>query len=74
MCPKVAGILVVRISRLPLKSPRTKGHLGASPMAKHRVYYKGEGVGFPQVWVVVSLVSSSLPVPHPNTKSAPTMH
>jgi hypothetical protein len=37
-------------------------------MAKHRVYYKGEGGGFPQVWVVVSLVSLCLPVVRPYTK------
>jgi len=27
-------------------SPGTKWHLGAGPVAKHRVYYKGEGDGF----------------------------
>ncbi len=37
----------------------TKWHLGASPMARHREYYKGEGGGFPQVWAMVSLVSPS---------------
>jgi hypothetical protein len=43
------------------KSHELKGHnLGVSLVAKHIVYYKGEGVGFPQVWVVVSLVSLSL--------------
>jgi hypothetical protein len=31
-------------------------------MAKHRVYYKGEGGGFPQVRAVVSLVNPSLPM------------
>jgi hypothetical protein len=31
-------------------------------MAKHRIYYNGEGGGFPQVQVVVSLVSPNLPV------------
>ncbi len=43
-------------------------------MAKHRVYYKGEGGGFPQIQAVMSLVSLSLPVAHPSTKSAPIMH
>jgi hypothetical protein len=43
-------------------------------MAKHKVYYKGEGGGFPQVWAAVSLVNPSLPVVHPNTKSVPAMH
>ncbi len=28
----------------------TKCHLGASPVAKHKVYHNGEGGGFPQVW------------------------
>jgi hypothetical protein len=35
-------------------------HLGAGPVAKHRVYYKGGGGGFPQFWVVVSLMTSCL--------------
>ncbi len=52
----------------------TKCHLDVSPMASHKVYYKGEGGDFPQVQAVVSLVSPSLPVTHPNTQSAPTMH
>jgi hypothetical protein len=30
-------------------------------MAKHRVYYKGEGDVFPQVWAMVSLMSLCLP-------------
>jgi hypothetical protein len=72
--PKVAGILVVRISRLPLGSPETKCHSDVSLVKKHRVYYKGEGGGFPQVRAVVNLVSPSLLVAHPNTKSVLTMH
>jgi hypothetical protein len=43
-------------------------------MEKHRVYYKGEGGDFPQVQAVVSLMSPSLLVARPNTKSAPTIH
>jgi hypothetical protein len=43
-------------------------------MARHIVYYKGEGGGFPQVWAVMIFVSTSLPMIHPSTKSAPTMH
>jgi len=76
--PKVVGVPTVGISRFPLGSPNgspgTKWHLGASPMAKHKVYYKGEVSGFPQVRVVVSFVSSSLPLVNLSTKSAPTMH
>jgi hypothetical protein len=72
--PKVVGVLILGISRLPLGNPETQCHLDASPMANHRVYYKGEGGGFPQVWAMVSLVSHNLLVAYPSTKSAPTMH
>ncbi len=57
--PKVVGILVLAISKFPFGSPTTKSHLDVGPMGSHRVYYKGEGGGFPQVQAVVSLVSSS---------------
>jgi hypothetical protein len=43
-------------------------------MAMHRVYYKGEGGGFPQVQAVVSFVNPNLLVARPSTKSAPAMH
>jgi hypothetical protein len=72
--PKVTGAIVVRISGLPFGSLGTKWHLGAGLVARHKVYYKGEGADFPQVWVVVSLVSLSLPMACPGTKNAPTMH
>jgi hypothetical protein len=52
----------------------TKCHLDVGPVASHIVYYKGEGGGFPQVWVVVSLVSPNLPMACPCTKSVPTVH
>jgi hypothetical protein len=51
-----------------------KCHLDVGPVAKHKVYYKGEGDGFPQVQVMASLVSPSLPVVHLCTKSASAMH
>jgi hypothetical protein len=38
---KVAGDPIIGISGLPSASPGTKWHLGANPMAKHIVYYKG---------------------------------
>jgi hypothetical protein len=44
--PKVVGISTLGISRLPLGSPKTKSHLDVSPVARHKVYYKGEGGGF----------------------------
>jgi hypothetical protein len=49
------------ISGLPLGSPRTKRHLDVGPVGSHKVYYKGEGGGFPQVRVVVNLVCPCCP-------------
>jgi len=72
--PKVARVPNLGISKLPFGSLGTKWHLGADPMARHKVYYKGEGGGFPQVQAVMSLVSLCLPVVRPCTKSAPAMH
>jgi hypothetical protein len=60
--PKVMGVPTSRISELPLGSPGTKWHLGVGLMARHKIYYKGEGTGFPQVRVVVNVVNSCLPV------------
>jgi hypothetical protein len=40
-------------------------------MEKHIEYYMGEGGGFPRVRVVVSQVSSGVPMACPSTKSAP---
>jgi len=62
------------ISGPPLGSLGTKCHLDVGFVEKHKVYNKGEGDGFPQVWVVVSLVSPSVPMARPNTKIAPIMH
>jgi hypothetical protein len=44
---KVTEVPTVAISGLPLGSPGTKGHLDVAPMEWHRVYYMGEGGGFP---------------------------
>jgi len=71
---KVVGIPTLAISGPPFGSLETKSHLDVGLVERHKVYCKGEGGGFPQVRVVVSLVSLSLPVAHPNTKSASTMH
>jgi hypothetical protein len=72
--PKVVGIPTLGISRLPFGSRETKNHLDVGLVEKHRVYYKGEGGGFPQVWAMVSLVSLSLPIICPSTKSVQIMH
>ncbi len=74
MGPKSCKNPSVRISGLPFGSPRTKCHLNVGLVERHKVYYKGEGGGFPQVWVVVNLMGPNSLVARPNTKNAPTMH
>jgi hypothetical protein len=68
---KVAGVLIVRISRLPLVSPGTKSHLDVAPVESCKIYYMGEGGGFPWVRAVVNLMSPKLLVARPRTKGAP---
>jgi hypothetical protein len=52
---KVAGVQVVGILGLPLGSRGTKSHLDVAPMESCRVYYMGEGGGFPKsrLWWVL---------------------
>jgi hypothetical protein len=71
--PKIAGVPILQISRLPLGNFGTKSHLDVGPMASHKVHYKREGGGFPQVRAMVSLVSQSLLMARPSTKNVPTM-
>jgi len=40
--PKIMGMLI-------LGSPETNCHLDVGLVERHKVYYKGEGGGFPQV-------------------------
>jgi hypothetical protein len=68
------GVPTLGISGLPFGSPETKWHLDVGLVERHKVYYKGEGGGFPQVRALVSLMSSSLLVVRFSTKSVPTMH
>jgi len=72
--PKVARVPTLGISRLPFGSPGIKCHLDVGLVERHKVYYKGEGGGCPQVQAVVSLMNPSLPVIHPSTKSVQIMH
>ncbi len=72
--PKVTEVPMSGISGLPFGSFGTKCHLDVGLMEKYRVYYKGEGGGFPQVWAMVNLVSLNLPMVCPSTKNAQTMH
>jgi hypothetical protein len=53
---KVLGLQPGTISGLQLESLGKNNHLDVVSAASCRVYYKGEGGGFPQVWAVVSLV------------------
>jgi hypothetical protein len=57
--PQNRGNTTLAISGLSFRSPRTKCHLDVGLVQKHKVYYKGEGGGFPQVRAVVSLVNPS---------------
>jgi hypothetical protein len=54
--------------RLPFGSLGTKCHLDVAPMERRKEYYKGEGGGFPQVQVVVSLLSPRLLMARPSTQ------
>jgi hypothetical protein len=58
------------ISRLPFGSPETKSRLDVAPVEWCRVYYMGEGGGFPRVRAVMSQVSPELPMACLSTKGA----
>ncbi len=68
---KVSGVQTRTISGLLLESPETKSHSDVGAAKRHRVYYMGEGGGFPRIWAMVSQVNPKLPVPCPSTKGAP---
>jgi len=70
---KVPGVPFGAISGLSLGSPGKNSHLNVASAESCRVYYKGEGGGFPQVWAVVSLVCSCC-VARPSTKGVPILH
>jgi len=74
MGPKVMGMSTLGISGLPFESRETKCPLDVGLVKRHKAYYRGEGGVFPQVQVVMNLVSPNLPVVCPSTKSVPTMH
>jgi hypothetical protein len=69
--PKIAEVQTMGILGLPLG---TKCHLDVAPVERCKKNYKKEGDGFPQVWAVMNLVSSKLPVVHPSFKSVQIMH
>ncbi len=56
------GSLGSRDFGIPIQESRErKSHLDVGPMERCKVYYKGEGGGFPRVRVVVSLMCSCCP-------------
>jgi hypothetical protein len=48
-----------KVPRLQLGSPGKKSHLDVASAKSCRIYYMGEGDGFPRVWAMVSLVCQS---------------
>jgi hypothetical protein len=68
---KISRVQTGTISGLLLGSPGTKSHLDVGVVERHKVYYMGEGGGFPQVRAVVSKVSPELPVACSSTKGVP---
>jgi hypothetical protein len=47
-----------------------KKPFGCGPVESYKVYYMGEGGGFPRIWAVVSLVNLKSPMACPSTKGA----
>ncbi len=58
---KVAGVPFGTIPGVPCGSPGKNSHLDVGSVESHRVYYKGEGGGFPQVRAMTSLVCLCCP-------------
>jgi hypothetical protein len=56
---KVPGLQPGTVSRLQLGSLRKKSHLDVASAKSCKIYYMGEGGGFPQVRAVVSLMCQS---------------
>jgi len=72
--PKVVRVPTLGILGLPFGSPKTKNHLDVGLVEKHKIYYKGEGDGFPPSLGCAKSCEFKLPVTRPSTKSAQTMH
>jgi hypothetical protein len=68
MCPQSRGSPNCENFGTPTWESRDKKPFGCGPVERCRIYYKGEGGGFPQVRVVVSLVNLRLLLVHPSPK------
>jgi hypothetical protein len=71
---KVVKVPTLVVSKLPFGSPGTKSHLDMGLAERCKVYYMGEGGGFPRIRVVVSLINPRSLVACPSTKGAPTLY
>jgi hypothetical protein len=71
MTSQILGVQTEIISGFLLRSFGTKSHSDVGAAERHRVYYMGEGGGFPRVRAVVSHVSPKLPVACTSTKGTP---
>ncbi len=67
-------VLTMAVSRFLFESPKTKSHLDVALAERCRVYYMGEGGGFPRVRAVVSLVNPKSPMACHSTKGVPTQY
>jgi hypothetical protein len=61
-------LLAAKVLRVKIE---IKSHLDVAPVEWRKIYYMGEGDGFPRVRAVVSQVSGELLVACPSTKGAP---
>ncbi len=59
--PKLRESRLARFRDSHSKVPGEKSHLDVGPVERCKVYYKGEGGGFPQVQAVVSLMCVCCP-------------
>jgi hypothetical protein len=67
-------VIIRKVVGVPTLATVTKSYLDVVLAEKRKVYYMGEGGGFPQVWVMASLVNPRSSMARPSTKSVPTMH
>jgi len=67
---KVPRVQIGTVSKLLLGSLETKSHSDVGAIKRHKIYYMGEGCGFPWVRAMVNHVSLKLPVACPSTKGA----
>jgi hypothetical protein len=72
--PKVTRVPIGGISGLPLGSPGTKSRFGCGPRGEVQSILEGGRWWFHLSLGCAESCESKLPVAHPSTKSAPTMH